>query len=58
MQAEHRTHLFSAAQLELTQTAPLFDPAKHILDAAAGIYRFGGPIGSLQRRCLGLPPPP
>lgn len=41
MQAKHRTHLAYAAQLELTQTAPLFDPAKHLLDAATGVDRLG-----------------
>ena len=32
---------FGAAQFELPQPAPLFDPAKHFLDPAAGIDRFG-----------------
>lgn len=41
VQAKHRTHLACAAQLELAQAAPLFDPAKHFLDAAAGIDRLG-----------------
>ena len=41
VQAKHRTHLVGAAQLELAQTAPLLDPAKHLLDAAAGIDRLG-----------------
>ena len=41
MQPKHRTHLACAAQLELAQAAPLFDPAKHLLDAAAGVDRFG-----------------
>ena len=41
MQTKHRSDLFGAAQLELAQTAPLFDPAKHLLDAAAGIDRLG-----------------
>ncbi len=40
MQPEHRTHLAFAAQLELAQTAPLFDPAKNLLDAAAGMDRL------------------
>ncbi len=40
MQAKHCTHLFGAAQPELTQPAPLFDPAKHLLDAAAGDDRL------------------
>jgi len=40
MQAEHRAHLFSAAQIELAQAAPLFDPAEHLLDSAAGIDRL------------------
>ena len=39
--AKHRTHLAYAAQLELAQTAPLFDPAQHLLDAAAGMDRLG-----------------
>jgi hypothetical protein len=30
-----------AAQLELMQTAPLLDPTKHLLDAAAGVDRLG-----------------
>ena len=41
VQPKHRTHLVCAAQLELAQPAPLFDPAKHLLDAAAGIDRLG-----------------
>ena len=41
VQAKHRTHLVGAAQLELAQTAPLLDPAKHLLDAAVGIDRLG-----------------
>ena len=41
MQPKHRTHLACAAQLELAQAAPLFDPAKHLLDAAAGVDRLG-----------------
>ena len=39
-QAKHRTHLASAAQLELAQPAPLFDPDKQLLEAAAGIDWF------------------
>ena len=35
MQAKHGAHFLSAAQLELAQSAPLLDPAKHLLDAAA-----------------------
>ena len=41
MRAKHCTHLFGAAQLELTKPAPLLDPAKHLLDAAAGVDRLG-----------------
>ena len=49
MQAEHGAHLACAAQPELAQTAPLLllrrrlrlDPAKHRLDAAAGVDRPG-----------------
>ena len=41
MQAKHRAHLACAAQLELAQPTPLFDPTKHLLDAAAGLDRFG-----------------
>jgi hypothetical protein len=41
VQAKHCTHLFGAAQLELTQPTPLFDPAEHLLDAAAGVDRLG-----------------
>jgi|694.fasta_scaffold45762_3 hypothetical protein len=41
MQAEYRTVFLGAARLELAQPAPLFDPAKHLLDAAAGSDRFG-----------------
>ena len=41
VQAKHRTHLACAPQLELTQAAPLFDPAKQILVAAAGVDRLG-----------------
>ena len=41
MQAKHCVHLLGAAQLELAQTALLFDPAKHLLDAAAGVDRLG-----------------
>lgn len=51
VQAKHRADLFGAAQLELAQTAPLFDPTKHLLDAAAGIDRLGvaGPIREVVR---------
>ncbi len=41
MQAERRRDLFGAAQLELTQPAPLLDPAKHLLNPAAGVDRLG-----------------
>ena len=41
MQSKHYAHLLGAAQLELAQTAPLFDLAKHLLDAAAGMDRLG-----------------
>ena len=41
MQPKHRSHLVCAAQFELAETAPLFDPAKHPLDAAPGIDRLG-----------------
>jgi len=41
VQAEHRSDLFGAAQLELTQPAPLLDPAKHLLNPAAGVDRLG-----------------
>ena len=37
MQAKHGAHFLSAAQLELAQSAPLLDPAKHLLD---NIYAF------------------
>ncbi len=37
VQTKHCAHLFGAAQFELAQTTPLFDLAKHLLDAAAGI---------------------
>jgi hypothetical protein len=37
VQAKHRSDLFGAAQLELGQPAPLFDPAKHLLNPAAGV---------------------
>jgi len=35
------THLACAAQFELAQAAPLFDPAEHLLDAPAGVDRLG-----------------
>jgi len=41
VQAKHRTHLFGAAQFEVAQPTPLFDPAKHLLNAAAGVHRLG-----------------
>jgi len=41
VQAKYRTDVFGAAQLELAQAAPLLDPAKHLLDAAACVDRFG-----------------
>ena len=41
MQTEHCAHLACATQLELAQPAPLFDPANHLLDAAAGVDRLG-----------------
>ena len=41
MQAEHRNDFLGTVQLELAQAAPLFDPAKHLLDAAAGMDRLG-----------------
>ena len=41
MQTEHRTHLIGAEKLELPQTTPLLDPAKHLLDAPAGVDRLG-----------------
>ena len=40
MQAKHGAHFLSAAQLELAQSAPLLDPAEHLLDPAAGVDRF------------------
>ena len=40
MQTEHRTHLIGAEKLELPQTTPLLDPAKHLLDAPAGVDRL------------------
>ena len=40
MQAKHGAHLLGAAQLERALTAPLLDPAKHLLDTAAGIDRL------------------
>jgi len=56
MQAEHRAHLFAAAQLELAQAAPLFDPAKHLLDAAAGIDRIGVALVAGVRPSIAEPP--
>jgi len=41
VQPKNHTHLVCAAQLELAQSAPLLDPAKHLLDAAARVDRFG-----------------
>jgi hypothetical protein len=41
LQAKHRTHLASAAQLELAQAAPLLDQAQHHLDAASGVDQLG-----------------
>jgi hypothetical protein len=41
VQPKHRGDLFGAADFELTQTAPLFDPAEHLIDAAAGVDRLG-----------------
>ena len=41
MQARQRSHLACAARLELAQVAPLFDPAKHLLDATADMDRLG-----------------
>jgi hypothetical protein len=41
VQAKHCTHLACAAQLELALTAPLFDSAKHLLDATASVDRLG-----------------
>lgn len=41
MQSKDSAHLACAAQLELAQPAPLLDPTKHLLDAAAGIDRLG-----------------
>ena len=36
-----RTDFESAALLELTQPAPLFDPVYHFLDASADVDRLG-----------------
>jgi hypothetical protein len=41
VQAEHCSELVGAAQFELPQPAPLFDPAKHLLNPAAGDVRLG-----------------
>jgi hypothetical protein len=41
MQAKHRTHLLGTAHVELSQTTLLLDPAKHLLNASAGIDRLG-----------------
>ena len=41
MQAEHRAHLFGAAQLELAQPASLFDPTKHLVDPEVSVDRLG-----------------
>ena len=40
VQAEHSSDLWGAAQLELPQPAPLFDPAKHLFNPAAGVDRL------------------
>jgi hypothetical protein len=40
------TDFLGAAHFELTQAAPLFDPAKHLLDAAAGVDRLGIALGA------------
>ena len=54
MQPKQSAHLANAAQLELAQTDPLFDPAKHLLDASAGVDRLGlalagGVLGHMRR---------
>ena len=41
MQFKQRNHPFGVANLELAQPAPLFDPAKHLLDASAGFDQSG-----------------
>jgi len=41
VQTKHRTDVLSAAHFELAQPAPLLDPAKHLLDTAAGVDRLG-----------------
>jgi hypothetical protein len=40
VQAEHSTDFCGAAQLALAQPAPLFDPAKHLFNPAAGVDRL------------------
>ena len=37
----HHDHLFSSVRFALPQPAPLFDPAKHLLNPAAGVDRLG-----------------
>ena len=41
MQFKQRNHPFGVANLELVQPSPLFDPAKHLLDASAGFDQSG-----------------
>lgn len=41
MQPKHRIELFGAAQLELTQAAPLLDSTKRLLDPASDVDRLG-----------------
>jgi hypothetical protein len=45
VQAEHRSHLFAAAQLELAQPTPLLDPAVDAVERSS--YTF-----SMPRRAL------
>jgi hypothetical protein len=41
MHAEHWAHLFGAEKLELVQTDPWLDRAKHLLNAAVGVDLLG-----------------
>ena len=41
MQPKYGADVVQTPQLELAQAAELFDPAKDLLDAPAGIDRFG-----------------
>jgi len=41
MQAEQRTDILSAANIELAQATPLSDPDKHLIDTAAEVDQFG-----------------